>query len=275
MASSDRTKPKGHPSAAGAALSDRSGRPSLAAGPAVRRKVQKAEDKYNQDYVQLEGGVDTRWGGRDPKSNRFPVRLAPRDEMDTYMSTKANLLGKTSVSGVAYNEKADVTDADVQYAQSKADTMQYANKKSWEMNYIDWRDPYQREWLTRLKPEILQEQEKIIDDRAALETRLAKIRLRGVQSAEDLDLMYMISANVVELPEGPLWEPGMWSSRAKRGEILNRGLFNPQKYRAAALTEGATNMWDPLQAAQARIGGTGPQLGSRAGVAGSVWGYNA
>ena len=249
----------------------------MAAGPAVRRKVQKAEDKYNQDYVQLDGGADGRWGGNDDKANRFPVRLAPRDPMDTYMATKANLLGQQSLSGVKYHERAEVTDADVQYAQSKADAMQYANKKSWEMNYIDWKDPYQREWLTRLKPEILQEQEKIIDDRAALETRLAKIRLRGVQSAEDLDLMYMISAGVVTLPEGSLWEPQQWTSNAKRREILNRGLFNPQRYTAAALTDGANNMWDALGSAQARRGNDGPELrgvGSAA-AAGARWGFMA
>jgi hypothetical protein len=231
--------------------------------------VQKAEDKFNQDYVQLDGGVDGRWGGNDPKANRFPVRLAPRDEMDTYMATKANLAGNRSVSGVQYAREQEVTDADVRYAQSKADAMQYANKKSWEMNYIDWRDPYQREWLTRLKPEILQEQEKIIDDRAALETRLAKIRLRGVQSSEDLDLMYMISADVVKLPTGPLWEPANWNSTGDRNNILARGLFNPQRYRAAQLTGGAQSMSDPLAQAIVPIGrSAGPALGP-----GGNWGY--
>jgi len=84
-------------------------------------------------------------------------------------------------------------------------------------------------------PELQQEREAIIDQRADLEKRCAKIRLRGPRDKDDIQLLFALASGAIEKPRGALWKPEDWFDAGNdRDKRLARGRFSYfNTYRAA------------------------------------------
>ena len=127
-------------------------------------------------------------------------------------------LGSKSLSG-----------QDLQWLKRKQDVFQGANFKSFVSQLYDARDPGQAALLDKVYPALNAEREQIIDQRAELEKRLAKIRLRGPQGESDLKLLFAISSGAIQPPQGVLYDPKTWFAAGTEQARLQRGLFNPRR----------------------------------------------
>lgn len=238
--------------------SSRSGRPSIDKTAALSKKHEKAEDAHNMDYLQMREGIDARWAGtEDKRSNRFPVRLFPKDPYDDVARLKSAAADDLGVK--------TLTTDDLEYLRRKEESIQGADFKTWIIGQFDNKDPAQREMFMRTFGEIVTEQESIIDHRAELSARLAKMALRGPASKEDYEFLYLLNTGRIELPTGELWDPKKWNSAGEKNAILKRGMFNPNKVRMHE-TSGQNRVWNALQA------NTGGRTSGTAGSASTFMG---
>lgn len=194
-------------------------------------ELNRLKIEYGDDMVQLAvGAPDGLHGGPASIGNKpviagqdqFPVRLFahdPYDEVAAAKMTAPEALGNKTL-----------TDQDLRYLKRKQDIFQEANLKSFVSQLYDARDPGQAALLDKIFPQLNNEREAIIEQRAELEKRLAKIRLRGPQDESDLKLLFAISSGAIEPPKGELWNPESWFvGGASERDRLQRGLFNPRR----------------------------------------------
>ena len=188
------------------------------------------------------------------KRNRFPVKLIKPHPYDNAADIKKSLV-KPETGATPFG-LATITDQDVEWLDSKRQAQQYANLHAWLDTYYDMKDPAIAEMVARIMPEYFDRREAVIDDQADLQKQIAKIRLRGPTSREDLITLFAIQSDALPVPRGPLWNPGEWypdkDDLGNKGFI--RGLFNPKRYWAAKHAD-ATDRHDPLAASG--FGGAG------------------
>jgi len=226
------------------------GAPSMSQAEADLQKIRAAQARYNENYGITSRGTDGRFTTSGTATDgRFPSRLVAEDPEDTTMELRAGLAGQPmpgqSSTGRTYAAHPDVMQEDVAYAARLQARQQLANKRQWIEGLFDTRDPAQRDLCDKLFPELTREKETIIEDRADLAQKLAKIRLRGMRTREDVELVYMVASGAIAPPQGPLWDPAQWGLEASMQTVMNRGLFNPNGNRSAK-PSGGQAMWDPL-----------------------------
>lgn len=202
-------------------------------------ELNRLKIEYGDDMVQLAvGGPDGLHGdpavvGAQSKAgqDQFPVRLFAHDPYDETAAAKL-------AAPEAFGTK-QLTDQDLRYLKRKQDIYQEANLKSFVSQLYDARDPGQAALLDKIFPQLNNEREAIIEQRAELEKRLAKIRLRGPQDEADLKLLFAISSGAIAPPKGELWKPESWfTGGPSETERLQRGLFNPRRLFAGAKNKG-------------------------------------
>lgn len=188
-------------------------------------ELNRLKIEYGDDMVQLAvGGPDgLHTAAVDPKAgqDQFPVRLFAHDPYDEVAQAKL-------AAPAAFGTK-QLTDQDLRYLKRKQDIFQEANLKSFVSQLYDARDPGQAALLDKIFPQLNNEREAIIEQRAELEKRLAKIRLRGPQDESDLKLLFAISSGAIAPPQGELWKPESWFAPNTESARLERGLFNPRR----------------------------------------------
>lgn len=248
-------------------------RPSKKDNRDLERRLEALESKFDQNYVRpadtADSGIHT-GAGRDAEGRRrndYPVRMYPRDPNDQLVQLKA------AAPEQVFGRKI-LTDVDLQWMKQKLLDQQAAAQKQFVMSMYDSRDPAQRQMRDRVYPDLVREQEAIIDERLELERRLAKISLHGPQGKEDIDLLYALSSGAVPFPKGVTWDPKSWFDDDSAAAGMKRGIFNPLRIKLGR-RDSASLPFDMLGsatgAASTRTGVT-PQFLSPQGVAGSVAG---
>lgn len=219
-------------------------RPTKAHSRDLQRRLESLEAKFDQNFVRPENTADGYVGGAAEGSREagqrarsdYPVRLYPRDSNDQIQQLK-------QMAPASMGTRV-LTDKDLQWMRQKYIDQQSAAQKQFVMSMYDSRDPAQRQIRDRVFPDLVREQEAIIDERIELERRLAKISLHGAQSKEDIDLLYALSSGSVPLPQGQVWDPKSWFGAGAELD-LSRGLFSPLKVRVGK-RKGAHLPTDPL-----------------------------
>ena len=191
-------------------------------------ELNKMRIEYGDDMIQLAtlnqmGGTGlNKQTDEQAGQDLFPVRLFPHDPYDAVVENKLNIPD-------AFGQKT-LTDQDIEWHRRKADNLQAANFKAWAAQQYDARDPAQAALLNKLLPGLQSEREQIIEQRAELAKRLAKIHLRGAQDESDMKLLWLLSTGVIQPPRGELWDPESWFSDDNNAEErLARGLFSPRR----------------------------------------------
>jgi len=244
-------------------------RPSKEHARDLHRRLEALEAKFDQNYVRpadtADSGLHQAAGDSGRARNDYPVRMYPRDPNDQIMQLKAQ-------APASLGQKT-LTDLDLKWMRDKLLAQESAAQKRFVMSLYDSRDPAQRQIRDRVFPDLVREQEAIIDERIELERRLAKISLHGPQGKEDIDLLYALSSGAVELPVGVAWDPHSWFAKAPGGDnaVLNRGLFSPLRLGVGRRQKGSLPfdmLGSGLGSASSQVGGVGlTGLSGLAGVA--------
>jgi hypothetical protein len=211
-------------------------------------KLQEAHD-YSIPATMTEDDLVRGEGPR--KLNKFPVRLSYRDDYDTKANMKARLINEQGVvPGMGY---ATVTDEDLEHLERKRQALQYEDMYKFIDNYFPMTDPAVAKLVSGWMPEYYDRREQEIDKVAKLQADVAKLRLRGPSSREDLMTLYLLNSGALELTKGPIYAPEKWHGSDFPDDGFQRGLFNPKRMFASKIPD-PSRRHDPLQGGAQNLG---------------------
>lgn len=160
--------------------------------------------------------------------SQFPGRFTPwSQEEDTYYERKRMLAAAHHTNG-GYGE-IRAGDAEIDMLARKETLQRYLEDLKAFSQAYDLNDPAQVAIARKINPryfEILSEQ---IDNDAALQAKIAKIKLNGVNSWEDFVFLLQIKRKEIKPSKFALWMPEQDDSNDN--DRFRRGMFNPRKYR--------------------------------------------
>ena len=237
------------------------GAQAVGSGRTIQQAMRDLEDEYGADVINLQfserrgplgsavpalaGGAAVANQGVVPAGD-FPVRLFQRDPYDDVANLKAS-------APAALGTKQLTTD-DLEWMNRKNQQLDQFAFRRFVANLFSGADLAQRRELLKMYPQLLEEQESVINTRIDFAKELAKLRLRGPRSEGDLRLMYAISTKLITPPAGVPWDPSTWSDTAGDTQSkLVKGLFNPRRY--AVTTAPAVNATDLMGNALAGVMG--------------------
>ncbi len=159
-------------------------------------------------------------------ANNFPVIPIAKDVRgDTEYKIKMDMRrghnpnDPNAMAGVVYgpNSRRSVidsstpvpwTDKDTKYFEKKQAAEDQAAFSAWCRNRVNLTSSYaELDWAQRTMPFLFDPQEELLEQKLDDCNKYAKIRLRGPQTEEDWEFMYMVETGVIELPKGPVWDP--------------------------------------------------------------------
>ena len=89
---------------------------------------------------------------------------------------------------------------------------------------LDSSNPTLQRWGQEVNPEYFARREQVIDEQTRIQNMLAKIKLRGVHTREEMELLYMIDNGIVKVPKGEIFNH---KGDEATDDNIKRGLFNP------------------------------------------------
>ncbi|MGB0548752.1 MAG: hypothetical protein ACPGR8_06420 [Limisphaerales bacterium] len=217
--------------------------------PAAKAKA--LQEKLSPDQITLDVERETplsqasRFESNVP-DEQFPTAgLSAKDKRDELMSMK---LGTTDQRGVTPFGQMRAKDSDFEWARKKALAAEKANFEQWFAQHFDRMSPAQKKRAKELFPGFYAERQKLLKKQSANLYDLARIKLNGIDSYEDLFKMYM--AQTGRLDVGPLNR--LLNPEAQRPDdrrrAFRRGLLNPFRLAGNYGTEDRAvnrDQWDP------------------------------
>lgn len=152
----------------------------------------------------------------DPNSNSFPARYLEPDPQDDVTELKNRL--------ATAERPAPLTDSDIGLILRKMGATEVAKKDQWFASTwgADSSNPTMQRWAQSVYPEFFKRREQVIDEQTQIQNRLAKMKLYGVRSREDFDLLHGIHQGYVKVDDTSLW-----NIKGEDMDAPRRGLFNP------------------------------------------------
>lgn len=155
------------------------------------KKIDRAARQLRQEgVVQL----TQRSGERDHHVTSFPSRLLASDpEQDTMQMAKRKYAEEMSGGGGGAPVYRTVTDTDAAWLMNREMQRTRMNFDEWFANQLDMDDINKLMLAQEIHPDFFDEKEKFIEEQAQIQTRLAKIKLRGPRTKEDMEFIWLFT----------------------------------------------------------------------------------
>lgn len=183
----------------------------------------------------------------DPNAKMFPARYLEPDATDDVVKLK-----NAMASG---SRPVPIGDDEIAAYLRKMASHETFKKDAWFHNTwaADSTNPTMQRWAQTMYPEYYRRREQVIDEQTAIQNRIAKMKLYGVRSREDFDLLYGIHQGVVKTDNAAIWD-----ITGKDLSSPKRGLFSPfraNRHRNAGSMYAATPFENfPGEATNTQIG---------------------
>lgn len=214
------------------------------AARSVDQKVRMHEKSADPNQVVLEPkGADAN-GVRNQlpelrdsvqSDEQFPSNgYSAEDERDALMQEKLKTqIDPVQHPGVTPFGVLQAKDSDFEWLRKKRESEAYANFSAWFAQNFDKMSPVQKQEAKRLFPRFYQERLEQLDRTIALQGKLAKLKLLGIEDKDDLLLQYAAEAGYIDAdPLEHILHPERakaQADRAQRQTRYQRGLFNPNR----------------------------------------------
>lgn len=174
--------------------------------------------------------------GKRDGSIAFPARYYEGDQDDDLQHIKNELASD--------KRPAPITDADAERVMRKAASSEVVKQEEWFANTwsFDSTNPTKQRWAQSVFPEFFDRREQVIEEQARLQLALAKLKLRGPRSREDLDLLFALDQGYVTPGKEPLWN----LTGDKADATAARGVFNPRRTKMASQTGRIGTFTNPV-----------------------------
>lgn len=146
---------------------------------------------------------------KDRAGTNFGVKLSGPDPQDRKYDLLKNIIEPGAVGAVPKTKDGLVPIADDQYyeyVKRKIDAELEANYEGWVMNQIDMSSPEKVDHWTRIVPFVQEKREKVLEEQAEIQKRLAYIKLRGPRDENDMKLLFAVHTGLVNVADAPLYK---------------------------------------------------------------------
>jgi len=183
-------------------------------GQALLSKLRKMQIAAEPGQRLARGGAEV---GSEAAS--MPARYFEGDEDDDLQAIKHQLATTA--------RPAPITDSDAERVMRKSAAIEVAKEEEWFQNQwaFNSSNPTMQRWAQGVFPEYFARREQVLEEQAQLQLAIAKMKLRGPRSREDLDLLYAIDSGVVQVGKKPIYDTEGVAADA----TAVRGLFNPRR----------------------------------------------
>jgi hypothetical protein len=172
---------------------------------------------------------------------QFPAQYVTPDPRDDLYKMKATIAR-------GENRRWDVSDEEAAYVLDKQKGLEAHkfDKFFWDAYEPNTKDPAKQRVLREIYPAFWDRRLKKMEEIAKVQLQVARIKMLGPQSEEDLQLLYAIHSGLIEIPESPLHKLDDQTPLKDR-QNFSRGMFNPIKHiiadkRGAWTNPGATGI---------------------------------
>jgi len=181
------------------------------ANVALAEKLHSKQDAMMPEQLNMRDVV-----GRPTPLHETPVRSAgvmdeqfptadltakdPRDRATVAKLQLAQAAG--SANGYTPFGKMEATDADFAWYQRKAAAAETANFQAWFAHEFDRMSPAEKKRAKELYPEFYRQRKKLLKQQSKNLFELARLKLEGVQTMDDLQTLYLAENGRLDL--GPL-----------------------------------------------------------------------
>lgn len=204
----------------------------IAGGPSA---TAVAESRGRQ-YLRMANDKPEYTPGPEEGRNLFPVKPFNVNAYDPIFARKEEFAKGNNGWSVPLTQK------DIEYYSIKQAELDTLDKDEWIARQYNLDSIEGRNELARVCPEYFERRASLIMHKIGLEKRVALINLRGIQSKEDLDLMYNINAGNITLNEAPVWQPGDPGQMPE--DVMQPGMFSFFREAPGARTNNsATNTY--------------------------------
>lgn len=178
--------------------------------------------KTLQQNSEVGSTLETRVGQKRQDAAEFPAIYAESDPRDDALQIKNTIASD--------KRPAPIADWEIDNILAKRAQFEVAKEEAWFQNAFDFdtSNPVQLRWAQEVFPAYFNRREEIIDRQAELQKMIAKLKLRGAKTPEELKLAYALATKKIILPTTPLWK----LTGQKFGDAdITRGMFNPRRNR--------------------------------------------
>lgn len=199
---------------------------------------------------------------------QFPAQYVAPDPRDDLFKMKAKIAKGT-------NRRWDVSDEEASYVLDKQKGLEAHkfDKFFWEAYKPDTKDPAKQRVLREIYPAFWDRRLKKMEEIAKVQLSVARIKMLGPQSEEDLQLLYAINTGLIDIPSSALHKLDDQTA-AEDAKNFKRGMFNPIKHEVAKREGLWPNAGTVDLAGQARGLRIGTQPGNwLAGTETPLYGY--
>ena len=157
--------------------------------------------------------------------------LTKEDPRDAVMTAKQELSANTP--GYTPFGQLIAKDSDFEWLRSKREAEAEANFQQWFASNFDRASPEQKELARSLWPDFYQQRLNLLEKEINLQRRIARLKVTGIQTKEDLLLQYALESGFID-GDGlnNILHPEKVRNRqedAQRQARFVRGLFNPKR----------------------------------------------
>lgn len=177
---------------------------------------------------------DTPLRSRTAVDEQFPTEaLSAADPRDAVQTAKLELAAAQGTPGVTPFGRLIATDSDFEWLRHKREKEAEANFQQWFASNFDKMSPEQKKLAREIWPEFYQQRLELLEKQINLQRRLARLKVTGVQSKEDLLLQYAAEAGFIDNdPLDHILHPERAADaqdKAERQKRFVRGLFSPRR----------------------------------------------
>ena len=162
---------------------------------------------------------------------QFPTDAFLRKDKDDLLKTEK--LSLADAQGVTPFGKLIADDSDFAWVRKKREEAEEANFQQWFALNFDHMAPEEKAIARKLFPNFYAQRDKVLDEDIELQRKIAKIKLHGIQSKEDLLLKYALEAGYINMDRlHHILHPEQAEAQrtaAVRRSLYQRGLFNPKR----------------------------------------------
>lgn len=183
-----------------------------------KKLMKQGVDAYEANYKGEK--IENKRGDPLATGAAFPAKYFPTDPRDDFTRVKFALA--STATPVA------ITDDDVQRILDKRSQEEKWKFDSFFQNTANptAAKPADLRLYQQMYPEYWNDRKRVIDEQVEIQKQIAYMRLFGVQTKADMELLHRIKQGVFKLPRNPIWKLGDETSNIDE-TARQRGIFNP------------------------------------------------
>lgn len=203
---------------------------------ALSSAVHAKQEKFNPDSVNLAPAqratalADTKPRARDVQDEQFPTNgLQAKEAMDREMMARLKLQQDATKPGVTPFGKLEARPEDFKWLQRKQAAEEAANFQLWFAKEFDMMNPADKKRAKELYPEFYTQRKKLLKQQAKNLVNLARIKIEGITSKEDLITTYLAETGRLDIgPLNNLLNPEKDTEATRYAQArFKRGLLSP------------------------------------------------